>query len=206
MSEEIQVRVPYDAGALAALQVEAEADAIALVDFTVPDDETYQVADQLLTGILQRLDAVEKTEAGITGPIKEGLKNARALFAPLRSSLDACVVMVKRAMAAHVTEKARLESEARKLALAAAKAGDDTTMAEALTVAADAAEKPATGAQARPRWIVERTIPGMIPDEYWCVDEAKIGAIAKAWPGQSEDPPIIPGVIFKRVFGIAGKH
>ena len=203
----IQIHVPYDAGSLARLQAEAEADAKALVGLACPDDATYTALDGILTDTLRRLDAVEAAEKAITQPINAGLKAARDLFRPLRSSLDACVGMLKAPMGAWMQEKALAERQARAVALEAVKVGDHATMAQALTVAADVSGRPDAGAAARFAWEVERVLnPDLVPDEYWVLDTKQIDAVARAWSGKREDPPVVPGVKFKRVARIAGKH
>ena len=202
----IEVRAPYDAQALALLQAEAEADAIALTGVTCEDDATYTALDGVLTEVLRRADMVEATKKTITGPLRAALKATDDLFRPLVAPLDACTALLKRAMGDHVQAKALAERQARALALEAAKAGDDHTMALALTTAEDVGKRAEAGARARFAWVVKRLIPDLLPDEYWAPDMVKISALAKAWPGASEDPPVVPGVVFEREARIAGSH
>lgn len=202
----LQGPVTYDAAELATLQAAGEALATTAATFTCPDDPSYQALDGILSAVLGELDVIDATKRTVTDPLRAAIKATDKLFAPVIAPRDAVVVMCKRLMADYQTAKALAERTARALALQAAKAANDAGMAAALTVAASVAAPVDAGAQTRWRWVVKRIIPDLLPDEYWTPDEKKIGALAKAWPGKSEDPPVVPGVVFEREALIAGKH
>lgn len=202
----LQGPVTYDAAELATLQEAGEALATTAASFTCPDDPSYQALDGILSAVLVELDTIDATKRTVTDPLRTAIKATDRLFAPVIAPRDAVVAMCKRLMADYAQAKALAERAARALALEAAKRSDDGAMAQALTVAAAVAAPVDAGAQTRWRWVVKRIVPELLPDEYWTPDEKKIGAIAKAWPGKSEDPPVVPGVVFEREALIAGKH
>lgn len=209
----VQITSEYDGAQLARLQTAAEADLQTIVRFETAGGITtptaYAAFDELLTVKLRELDAAEKAKKSITGPIREGLKAVDALFKPLVAPLDASVAVMKRMMSAYQKALAEAEAAARTLALQAATKGDDSTMATALTVAADAgqAARVEVASQVRWKWTVKKVTPDLLPDEYWTPDTAKIEAVAKAADASSEEGrPVIPGVTFERVPNIAGSH
>ncbi len=91
--------------------------------------------------------------------------------------------------------KSRAEDEALARAARAAEFGDDKTADAIISapvvvapVAAYVAPKTATVLQTR--WKARVVNPAMVPDEYWVIDEQKIGAVARATKGALT----IPGV------------
>lgn len=206
MASELTIAVPTDAREVAALQREAESDCSAITRLEVATDDEYAFADQLLTHVVQRRDAAIAMRRQATVPLYAVIKTVEGWFKPLVDADTCSERHLKDAMSRYRLAQAEAEREARELAAQAAAEGDAETLLAALTVATEAGAKPA-GARATTKfaWRVKGVpYPAAVPREYWCVDRAKLDALAKAHKG--DDPPIVPGVEFERVAQIGAKR
>ncbi len=197
MPMSLAVALPPDVRELAALQRAAEAD---LVTYADPNLGALDVSDLdvLLTDTVRRKDAAVAMRKRVTGPAYAIAHEVEGWFRPLVTALEGAERHLKALVGAKRLATLETERAARELAAVAADEGDAGTLLEALAVAGDAAAPDGARATTRYAWIVKRIAEDLVPDEYWCVDVAKIGAIAKAADG-SGDAPVIPGVVFERV-------
>jgi hypothetical protein len=197
--------IPTDAAAAAALQREFEADAPALLSVEVSDAEGYQFADALLRDVVARKDAALSMRGSVTGPLYSVIRTVEAWFKPMLDAVAPVEKHLRGTMGAYRVRLAELEREAREAAAVAAETGDAEALIEALEVASDAAAPVVATSTTAFYWTVERVVEGMLPDQYWIVDHASLNAIAKS-AGSSDEAPIVPGVIFKRMARIGVKH
>lgn len=200
----ITVPVPTTANEAAAIQKTAEADAKEILALVVDDDESYKFADEVLSDFARRKDAVLAMQRSGTLPLYGVIRTIEGWFKPSTKALDAAIGHLKGQIGAYRLALWQAEREAREQAATAAEAGDSAGVIESLAVASDMAVKPEGKASATFAWEVDRVIEDMLADEYWCPDRAKLDAIAAAEKG--DEPPVIPGVVFKRVAKIGAKR
>lgn len=200
----IELAIPIDATEVSRMQASAEADAPAYAALVVADEADYTFADSLLTDVVRRKDALDTMRKSATAPMREAIKTVDGWFKPVLTLLADAEAHVKRAMGAYRLERDAREAEARAIAADAAAEGDAATLIEALTLAADAAEKPEGRATTTFVWTVKRVIRELLPTEYLMPDERKIAAVARAHRG--EEPPVIPGVVFEREARIGARR
>jgi len=192
----LTITLPPDVRELAALQREAEADAAALATLDV--DTAAADVDAFLTDVVTRKDAALAMRKRVTGPAYQIAREVEGWFRPLVAALEGAERHLKGLLGKQRLAALAAEREARELAAAAAEAGDAETLLTALEVAAEAGARDDARATTRYAWIVKRIVEDLLPDEYWCPDAEKIGAVAKAADGAG-DAPVIPGVVFERV-------
>jgi hypothetical protein len=190
------VALPPDVAQLATLQREAEADAAAL-DMVGDSCPTADV-DEFLTDVVRRKDAAVAMRKRATGPMYMAIKEIESWFRPTVKALEGAEAHLKGVLGRQRLAALETERAARELAAVAAEQRDAPALLGALTVAADAGAKDGARATTRYAWQVERVIPDLLMDEWWCPDMAKIEAFAKAASGDGEEP-VIPGVRFVRV-------
>jgi hypothetical protein len=181
---------------LAELQREAEENAPAYALVTIEDANDYTLADALLTDVAQRKADVLAMRKSATGPMYTAAKTVEAWFRPLLTALEASEAALKRVMGQYRIALEKREREARELAAKAAEASDAKALVTALTVASEAATKPAGRATARYVWAVESCNPPAMSREFLVPDVSRLEALARAHKG--DEPPIVPGVVFVR--------
>jgi len=178
-----------------------------LAEVEITDDDTYGVADELMTNAVQLLDATKELRGSITGPVYKKIKEVEALFKPHIVRLEGVVIGFKKKVGDYRLQLAQAEAEARAQAQQAAETGNPEALVEALNDADALAKAPAdTGAKVAIRWRVKRVNPEMLPDEWWCPDEARIQEVAVTHKGGVDDPPVIPGVVFEPVPVVSASH
>ncbi len=203
--ETLTLKLPATAVEVSKLETATSELVSILPEVEVVDDATYGVADELLTQAMQLLDAAKVCRTSVTGPVYAAIREVEARFKPAIVALEGFIIPVKKQLGTYRTAVAAAALEARQAAAEAAAAGDADALVESLNDADTLAQKPAdTGARVKFRWIVKRIIPELLPDEWWCPDEAKIQEVALAHKG--EEPPIVPGVVFERVADVSAKH
>lgn len=196
--------VPHNAASVAALQLEAEADVKQALELVrVVDDETYELADAVLTDITRREKAAIAMRGEATGPMYRAARVVEAWFNPLLTALGTIKTHCKGEMNAHLLAKKKREDEAREAAAQAAATGDSDALLTSLTLANEAAERaPGRAAQVF-GWKVAQIIEAELPAEYWTPDLVKLDAIAKSIKG--DKPPEIPGVRFERTADVRAR-
>ncbi len=202
----ITVSVPHTAEEAMALQRTAETELAQIQTLkTIASPEMYTDVDELLTHVVQDKDAAVAMRQSATGPLRQVVNTIEGWFRPWVRARESAEKHLKGLMTAYNVDRARAEREARLLAAQAAQAGDAQGMLDALEVVGEVAGASVGGARVAFKWIVERVNPDLLPDEWWIPNMAAIEGAAKQ-AGSSEDPPIIPGVIFKRDATIGAKH
>jgi hypothetical protein len=204
--ETLTLKLPATAAEVTKLEAAAAELTAILPDVQVTDDDTYATADELLTQAVQLLDAAKVCRGSVTGPVYAEIKKVEARFRPgIVVPLEGFIISVKKQLGAYRTALANAADEARHAAAEAAQAGDADALVQSLNDADTLAQRPAdTGARVKFHWKVSRIVPDLLPDDWWCPDEARIQDVALSHKG--EEPPIIPGVIFERVADVSAKH
>jgi len=200
---DLAIAVPATANEVAAIQREAEEDLGFVVErLHVTDEETYTLADTLLTGMVQRKDALLAMRKRATGPLKTAAKEIESWFKPAVAALETCERHLKGELGAFRLAQATEAREAREAATVAAEAGDSAGLLEALN---SADETPPEGrATCRMVWQVARINEGLVTREWLIVDRKRIDATARKHRGDT--PPVIPGVTFEQVAQIGARR
>ncbi len=193
----------------AEIQAEHEADRPTLAELAahgkIADDAALAVADATLTDVVRMKDElIARRQAAVT-PTKRLIAEVEAWFRPYVKDAEAAEAGLKKAIGAFRLKKA--DAERRELAAARA-AADEGRSNDALAhvQASQAIAAPdAARAQTRFVWEVKRIAPDLLPDEWWTPDAARIAAVAKD-AGSSDEPPVIPGVVFERVPIVAARR
>jgi hypothetical protein len=168
---------------------------------TIDTPDEYAIIDAGLQSVVRAKDQFIALRQGCVGAMRKVVATVEAEFRPGVKALEAAEAACKRALGAYKLAEAERERAARAAALAAANTGDAEALTEALTTASVAgAGAHASGtATVATRWVIDRIAEGLLPDEYWSPDTAKINAeIARQGGLSREEAPVIPGVIFKR--------
>lgn len=147
----------------------------------------------------ERLDAqrlsVGRPLLAAKGTVDGWFKPAIELYATVE---DKC----KEKISTYLLAAEQAKAEAMPKVLEAYQAGDTTAMTEALAVA-NADVPKLEGTTLRKRWSWTIINPGLVPYEFLSPDPEKIQAHAKKTPKNPAEPPIIPGVKFELVAGVA---
>lgn len=194
-----------DARKVAALQRAFETDAPAYLAVRIASAEDYTFADALLSEVVTKKDAAIAMRKTATGPLYGVIRTVESWFKPLLDAIAPAEKHLRGVMGAWRVEQEARELEARELAAVAAESDDAPALVEALTIAQEASAKPEARSSTAFGWYVERIAEDMLPDEYWIPDRARLDAIAKE-AGASTEPPIVPGVIFKRTAKIGARR
>jgi hypothetical protein len=171
----------------------------------VVDDATLGAADELLTQAVQLLDAAKLCRSSVTGPVYKAIKEVEARFKPAIVNLETFIFGCKKQIGGYRVLLANEAAAARLAAAEAAQSGDADALVQCLNDADTLAAKPAgVGAGARIRWVVKRINPELLPDEWWCPDEARLQELALDHKG--DDAPVVPGVDFERAASVSARH
>jgi hypothetical protein len=192
---DITIPVPHAAHEVAAMQLEAET-AGAFEDFTIDTAEEYTAVDAMLTDVVRKKDAVTKMRQSAVAPVKAGIKVVEGWFAPVLAAYERTETRLKGTMSEYRIKQHETERKARELAAVHITEGDSPALLAALATANDAATAPAGRATTTFVWVVERIAHDMVPAEYKITDEKRIAEIARTHKG--DDPPVVPGVTFRR--------
>lgn len=193
----LAVSVPCTAADAAVLQRDAEHDRPDILALTCDCDDDYEFLDERLSDLANRLDAVETMRTSATKPLLDTKRTIDGWFAPAKEAIQECIAHVKRVMGAYLLAKQETAREASEIAAVAQAQGDAEMMTAAAEIVADASAAVEGRATQTYYWRVKRVVEDMVPDEYWVIDYARLGEIAKA-AGSAEQPPVVPGVIFER--------
>lgn len=183
------------------LELEVEAQPGALAAITVDDEGDYAVVTELRASVRSTKDELVTLRQSAAQPWKRVATTIEAMFRPAIRAAETIEADFRGKLEAYQLAKVQREREARELATQAAQSGDSATMLAALTESAALAQATPDGGAVRLQWAVERVVQDLLPDEWWTPDTAKIEAVAKAHRG--DEPPVIPGVIFKQAASVA---
>lgn len=197
----ITIAIPYSLLEVQALQLEAEAEAAAYIEFTIENAAEYAAVDAALSDVVRRKDQALAMRKSVLAPLEGVAKTIREWFAPWLRALETTETRYKGTMGAYELERRRLEREAFERAADAADRGEPVV--EALTQAAEFGTRVGR-ATSRVVWRVERIIREMLPAEYLIPDEKAIAKVAREHTG--DDPPVIPGVVFKQDVQIGARR
>jgi hypothetical protein len=171
----------------------------------ITDDATLATADATLSEIVRLKDElIARRQAAVT-PTKKLIAEVESWFRPYVKDAEAAEAGLKRSIGAFRLAKA--DAERRELAAARAAADEGRSNDALAHVQASQAIAAPDGARTQTRfgWEVKRIAPDLLPDEWWIPDAARIAAVAKD-AGASEEPPVIPGVVFERVAIVAARR
>lgn len=189
--------LPFTSAEIAA---EHEQDLAALRAFArYPDlvgDDGLAVLDSDLTNVARLRDELVKRRQAPVAEIKRLIATVEGWFRPYLKDVDAAIDRMKSVKGAYLTAKANAAADARRAAQAAAQEGDSSAVLAAIQTAQALEVAPAG---TRYAWEATIVNEGLIPDEYWIVDRAKIDAVAKAMGSSEEQSMFVPGVKFARV-------
>jgi len=88
-----------------------------VANIEIKDQKGMTVATEDLSKLNKYADQVKKTKEGVTKPLNEALKAARAIFAPIEDKLDTAISSIRNAMISYQTEQKRIaDEEAAKIA------------------------------------------------------------------------------------------
>jgi hypothetical protein len=170
--------------ALVPLQTHAASLSELLEDTTaIETAEDFQVFADTLREIKTKRKIIEEEKDKVTRPMREALAAARELFDKIDDQYKTAESTIKRLIADYSVREQ--EAERKKLAAAL-----DSGNARALVDLASQAAPVAQGVSTRDKFEFVIKDPSLVPDEYKCIDEKKIGAVVRA----SKGTIVIPGV------------
>lgn len=182
----------------------------------VQNDNDLAIASDQIRWVQTAIKTLTEKRLSITRPLDESKKNVMAMFAmPLanlegrKSQLNAVITAYEAAVAEQREAEQRAENERAQSQEASersilvdgaeqALADGNIERAEALLDAADNVHVPAVNVAAAKRpgvsmksyWSYKVTDESKIPDEFWILDEKRLGALARA----EKDKLNIPGI------------
>jgi hypothetical protein len=145
--------------------------------------EEFEAYSDVLRDVKTRRKVIATEEDKVTRPQREALAAARALFKTLDAQFEEAEKRLKGMIAVFDVK----QKERERLALSAALASDN---ARALVNLAAQAAPVAQGVSVRTLHDFVIADPNLVPDEFWVIDEKKIGALVRASKGSI----VIPGV------------
>lgn len=203
--------LPIPAGTEPARRVAFELAGHAL-EAKVTSRASFSLAGDFLRKLKTAQKTLEEKRVSITGPLNDSLRRINDLFRAPAKALTEAEQHLKLQMAAFETaqrqeeerqrreaeEKARQEREALEERARSAAAKGRTEQAQELSTRASAvvAEAPAlaparaAGIAFGEEWKFWVDDPNLVPDEFWILDQAKIGRVVRALKGDAK----IPGV------------
>lgn len=171
-----QALTPYQSHAASLLEILSETRQIT-------STEEYQELADSLRDIKTRRKFIAEEEDKVTRPLREGLNAARALFKNIDAQYLTSENKIKALLAAYDTERKEAERKALSAAL-------ETDNARALVTLAAQAAPVAQGVSMRTLYDFEVVDPNLVPDEFWMIDEKKIGALVRASKGTMVPPGV----------------
>lgn len=208
-SGSLALTLTYDAPTVAREQAWAEGELAGLTaaPIEIATQADYTEVDGFLTDVVRRKDALVAMRRRATDPLTEAKNVILDWFRPAVGALETVEATLKAAMAGFLEAQREAERQARAKALAAVKSGEGQALVSALTEASQAQAAPSAGrATVRLYWQIDRIATDLLPAEYLCPDLAKILDEAKRQGITGDEPPVIPGVIFKQVASVGAKR
>lgn len=159
------------------------------VDETLSGVEGIETRDEflaysdLLRDIKTRRKIIDEEREKVLKPQREAMKASRALF----DKIDEQYAQAEERLKTLLADFQRTEQERERKALAEALESDN---ARALVNLAAQAAPVAQGITMRTVYGFLVTDPDKVPDEYWVLDEKKIGAVVRASKGTAKIPGI----------------
>lgn len=203
-AQSITVTCPLTAADVAKQQREIEEDLPEVLAFRVVTEKDYSLADEVLSDLARKSDALVAMRQSATRPMKQAAATIEGWFRPVVGALATAQAHLKAEIGAYRVRLLKAEADARAAAADAVVSGDAAALTQALTEASSVVA-PRGNARIRFVWKVSRIAEDLLPDEYWCPDLDKIANVARA-AGGSELAPVIPGVIFERVPVVGAKR
>lgn len=169
--------------------------------YVVDNADMYVMAGDELKEIKARRKAIEDKRVEITKPMDQAKKAAMDFFRLPIDLLDDAEDAIKRAMLTWKSEQDRKEREAREAqaaearriqAEAKAKNPDQPPPVVVMPPVPTVAAPKMAGISTRKIWKFDVTDPAAVPREYLVIDDAKLGAMARATKGTVA----VPGVRF----------
>jgi hypothetical protein len=169
--------------------------------FKVDSDTMYEMAGSELKEIKAKRNQLDALRKSMTAPLDESKKKIMDFFRQPLDWLDDAEAAIKRGMLTFKQAQERKEREERERAAAEAKRIADEIKAKnpdapppVVIVAPPVTKAPpkVSGVSTRLVWKARVTDLLLVPREYLVVDEAKLGAMARATKGTVS----IPGVEF----------
>lgn len=149
----------------------------------------YRIATEALKQLAGKSRNLLERRKALTAPLDESKKRILALFKPAQDRLDKAIAVLRNAISKHdMTERQRLE-RATEEAARLMRAGD-TEGAIAAAMEASHIDEAASGISKRSIWHFRVTDAGAIPDEYWTLDEKRIGGVVRALKADTKIPGI----------------
>lgn len=213
----LTVPMTVDVNDAAALQREAEADAKELgrlLSSGVQTEEQYAAADEMLTGLARRLDAVEKMRRSAVDPLNAVVKTINGWFKPATDALKEGMSTCKGALGAYRLAQAKALAAADAKVAAAAERGDNRALVRALEASTRAASAGESGrAVVRFRWTVKSAHPAKMAQHA----EARSFLVAdvkalESWANSLQNDergvvePEVPGVTFEKTAIVGAKR
>lgn len=150
---------------------------------SIETSEDFQVFADTLREIKTKRKIIEEEKDKVTRPMREALAAARELFDRLDDQYKRAEVTIK----ALIADYSIREQAAERRALASAL---ESGNARALVDLASQAAPVAQGVSTRDKYEFVVKDPTLVPDEFWVIDEKKIGAVVRATKGTM----VIPGI------------
>lgn len=190
------------------VQVQRETAELDTFEITTPDVAAIVLAD--LQDKLRVKDATTAIRDKFCQPIRKVANDlASQLFNPTIKAFEAYETKAKLKLGAFELAQATVRQQLTVQAADAARANDVTGMTTALQAANQIALSKPAGASFTFTWRVKRLNVELMlgwssgVEQYWSPDLLKIQAEAERQGVHSEDPPVIPGVIFEREADVA---
>lgn len=202
MTTELTVAAdPALRGKLATEQAERATYLASVLAVEIESADDYAFADELLTECARSKDALDAQRKSVTTPLYHVVRTVESWFKPSTVELEQAITHLKSVMGLWRIKQAKIEAEARRAALDAAKAGDSDKLHSALQAVQTATPSQAAPGRAKVRWAwqVEKVDPSQVPREFLCVDMAALGHLAKAAGSGDVPPESVPGVTWARV-------
>lgn len=162
----------------------------------ISDATRYKAAAAILAEIKAKANEMDEQRKGATSLLRKVIAMIDGWFSPALASLETSEKILKQRIVEYVEESAKTQLQAQAKASEAFRADDPVAMQKALTVFAENDLPKVPGLTLSTRWDYEVIDASAVPAEYRCVDEKKIGVIARGSGGTIA----IPGVrIFPRM-------
>lgn len=184
----------------------SELDAIREIVIECPDDYTF--ADEMLSELARTQDAIVAQRKSATVPLYSVIRTIEGWFKPSVDDLESAIKHLKLVMGRWRVTLAEREAEARRAAIAAAKADNAPALVTALTQ--ERAAQPASAAVGRAvtrlGWKVASVNVDALPREYMIPNDSLLARIARDAGTGDAPPPTIAGVTWERAAQIGAKR
>ena len=150
----------------------------------IDSPDSLRTAVETLSKLNSYLDRVVLDREKITVPMNAALKDVRAKYKPIESTLETAIELIRGKMSVFQTASMQAQKEAEAKIAAKVEAGKidlDTAVSKL-----NAIEAPAQGVRTDVGMVNFKTVkklkitnPSLVPDEFWFIDEAVLFAALK---------------------------